>query len=321
MMKLYFAPMEGVTGCVFRSVHNRIFGGADKYFSPFIAPDGDGRFKASRLRDVLPENNRGLRLVPQVLANNAASFLAAARELADLGYEEINLNLGCPSATVVSKHKGAGMLADPGALDGFLSDVFAHAPVAVSVKTRLGLRSSAEFGAILAVYEKYPISELIVHARDREGFYKSQPDLDAFALALASRGDAIYNGNVFTRADYDAAVGRFPALGGVMLGRGAAADPALFRRISGGAGATVPELEEYHAALIDGYLSAGLSSQFACARMKELWFYMFEMFDYDRAQYKALMRSHDLGQLRESAQSVFSQCPLLPDSAFCGRTE
>ena len=112
-MELSFAPMEGVTGCIYRRIHAECFPGADVYYAPFIAPDSSGRFKGSALRELLPENNPGITLVPQLLCNAPEPFLAAARELADLGYGEVNLNVGCPSGTVVKKHKGAGMLADP----------------------------------------------------------------------------------------------------------------------------------------------------------------------------------------------------------------
>ena len=183
-MTLSFAPMEGVTGYVFRRVHHAHFPQADKYYAPFIAPDSKGEFKISRLRDILPENNDTITLVPQVLANDAEAFLHVARQLADMGYKEVNLNIGCPSATVVSKHKGAAMLREPERLDAFLADIYARTPIAVSVKTRLGFASTAEFESLMGVFERYPIHELIVHARDREGMYRSEPDRDAFAAAL-----------------------------------------------------------------------------------------------------------------------------------------
>ena len=157
IMTLSFAPMEGVTGYVFRRVHHAHFPQADKYYAPFIAPDSKGEFKISRLRDILPENNDTITLVPQVLANDAEAFLHVARQLADMGYKEVNLNIGCPSATVVSKHKGAAMLREPERLDAFLADIYARTPIAVSVKTRLGFASTAEFESLMGVLERYPI--------------------------------------------------------------------------------------------------------------------------------------------------------------------
>ena len=218
-MILSFAPMEGVTSPVFRRVHARLFPGADKYYTPFIAPDRSGDFKNTLLRGMLPENNVGVPLVPQILANDAEAFLHVARQAADLGYREVNLNLGCPSATVVAKHKGSGLLRDPAALDAFLADLFSRVPLAVSIKSRLGFSSTEEIDALMEIYRRYPIHELILHARCREGFYKSEPDYDAFSRALAAAPfPVVYNGNVFTPADYRELCRRFPDLDALMPG-------------------------------------------------------------------------------------------------------
>lgn len=194
-----FAPMEGVTSYIYRRIHARMFPGADVYYAPFIAPDGNGNYKISSFRDTLPENNPGLTLVPQLLCSSAAPFISVAKEFQALGYEEINLNVGCPSGTVVSKHKGSGMLRDLAALDEVLADIFSSCPIRVSVKTRMGFADTAEFPAIAEIYRKYPISRLIVHSRDRAGMYKSRPDVDGFASELRSFPFPVeYNGDVFS---------------------------------------------------------------------------------------------------------------------------
>lgn len=316
-MILSFAPMEGVTGHVFRRVHRAHFPQADKYYAPFIAPDSKGDFKISRLRDILPENNSTLCLVPQVLANHAEAFLHVARQLADLGYEEVNLNLGCPSATVVSKHKGAAMLGERDALDAFLADVYARTPIAVSVKTRLGFSSTDEIGALMEIFTRYPIHELIVHARDRAGMYRSRPDWDAFSKTLApGRFPVIYNGNIFTAADHRAVTECFPSLAGVMLGRGAAANPALFRTIRGGEELSPGELRAFHDDLIEAHLSSGLSAPFTTAKMKEYWFYLHTLFPDCARPYKALTKARDLPQLRSCADALFTNCELDASRGF-----
>ena len=137
-MKYYFAPMEGITDHIFRTIHHRYFPGIDKYFTPFFSPTVDGRFPPRDKRDFLPEANAGVPVVPQLLTRHGADFLWAAHALADMGYKEVNLNLGCPSGTVVAKGKGSGMLTDLEALEAFFDEVFAESPIAVSVKTRLG---------------------------------------------------------------------------------------------------------------------------------------------------------------------------------------
>lgn len=317
LMLLSFAPMEGLTGHVYRRVHRAFFPQADKYYAPFIAPDSKGFFKISRLRDILPENNSSLPLVPQVLSNDAEAFLHVARQFADLGYEEVNLNLGCPSATVVSKHKGAAMLRETDALDAFLADVYARTPIAVSVKTRLGFSATEEISGLMEIFARYPICELTVHARDRAGMYRSVPDLDAFARALApGRFPVVYNGNIFTVEDQRRVAGRFPSLAGVMLGRGAIANPALFRTIRGGEELCVKELREFHDALIEAYLASGLSAPFTVCKMKELWFYFHTLFPDCGRPYKALTKARDLPQLRSCADAVFSSCAFDPARGF-----
>lgn len=305
-----FAPMEGVTNADFRRVHRRFFPEADRYFSPFLAPDGAENVKQSHLRALLPDHNAGVPLVPQILTNSAGAFLALARKLADLGYTELNLNAGCPSGTVVGKHKGAGMLGDPAGLDAFLDAVFSGAPAAVSVKTRLGLRSVSEFPALLEVYRRYPLSELIVHARDREGMYKSTPDRAAFAAALEEAPWPVcYNGDIFSPEDERALRGTFPSLERVMLGRGAASDPALFRQLRGGAPLKREELRAFHDALLEEALQGGLPPVYALARMKELWSYWIARFPDSERLYKALNKSRDLPAYRAAVAALFAQAP------------
>ena len=318
-MILSFAPMEGVTSAVFRRVHRRYFPEADLYYSPFIAPDSRGEFKTSRLRDLLGENNEGVPLVPQILAGRPEAFLGAARRLAELGYDRVDLNLGCPSATVVSKHKGSGLLGEPEQLDALLADIFSRTPVSVSIKTRLGFSSTDEIDDLMEIFNRYPITCLTVHARCREGFYKSPVDLDAFSRAFASaKIPVVYNGNIFTPRDYQAVTERFPSLNSVMIGRGAAADPALFRTIRGGPLLCIEELKTYHRALIDELLSSGLSEHFTTARMKELWFYLRALFPEEDRAYKAIVKSRNLSELVSSAERLFSSGQFDPSLGFPG---
>ena len=316
-MELSFAPMEGITGSIYRRVHADFFPGADVYYAPFLAPDGTGRFKGSALRDLLPENNGRITLIPQLLVNAAEPFLAAAETLQDLGYEELNLNVGCPSGTVVVKHKGAGMLGDLESLERCLDTIFSRCPQRISVKTRLGLSSTAEFPAVLALYRRYPLARLIVHARDRAGMYQRRPDLDAFAPALSdSPFPVIYNGNIFSTGDYEAIVFRFPSLSGVMLGRGAVTDPALFRRIRGGPALSAAELSAFHATLLEETLASGLAPNYTVQRMKELWFYMGCLFPGQDKALKTILRSRCLSDYRSAVAALLDRQAPASDAVF-----
>ena len=198
-MRLYLAPLEGITGWIFRSAVHECFGGFDKYFVPFIRPNQMGHFSAREKKDILPEHNEGMYTVPQILTNRPEDFIRTAHKLREYGYEEINLNLGCPSKTVVTKGRGAGFLADPDRLDAFLDEVFEKCAVRISVKTRLGMDEPEEFCYLLEIYNKYPMEELIIHPRVQKDFYKNTPDLKVFAEALAkSRNPVCYNGDIFT---------------------------------------------------------------------------------------------------------------------------
>lgn len=306
-MELSFAPMEGVTHAAYRRCHARIFGSADRYYAPFIAPNGDGSYKHGSRRDVLPENNEGLRLIPQILCNAAEPFLLVAEELRAMGYDEVNLNAGCPSGTVVAKFKGSGMLRDLESLERTLDGIFSRCTMKVSVKTRMGVHSTEEFAAIMEVYKKFPIRLLTVHARDRDGMYRTLPDTDAFTAAYGSCPFPIeYNGNIFSPEKAQEMSKAFPDMHSLMLARGAVADPSLFRRIRGGAALSVKELQRFHDELLVEYLSAGLEPKHAIPRMKELWSYFVFKFPGEDRLMKTVFKSRSLEDYRSAVNSIFA---------------
>ena len=318
-MSWSFAPMEGITNSIFRRLHASAFGWVDRYYAPFLAPDGEGRVKSSALEDLRPERNEGIPLVPQILCNRPEAFLALGRELCSMGYPEINLNAGCPSGTVVPKHKGAGMLSDLESLDRFLDTVFSQADFAVSVKTRLGLESPEEFDAILSVYNRYPISELIIHARDRKGLYQSTPDVRAFRRAFASsRAPVCYNGNLLSPAHLAAVQAGVPALERRMLGRGAAANPALPRVLQGGGVLELPEFEDFLARLFDAYLLSGIGEYHSLGRMKELWYYAGHLFPGAGRELKRISKARTREDYRSAVSSLFASGFFDPNASFPG---
>jgi len=316
-MKLSFAPMEGIVKYTYRTLHAQMFPGADCYYSPFIAPDSSGKCKKADLRDVLPENNPGVRLIPQLLTNNAAAFISASRQLSAMGYTEVNLNAGCPSGTVVSKHKGAGMLQSPNELDAFLNEVFSGTDMAISVKTRIGMQSAEEFPALLEVYNKYPLRELIIHVRTREGMYKSAPDHGAYDYAAKNSLNPIcYNGNIFTRWDYEKLIQRHSGIEHIMVGRGVLANPALLRELSGGNALTAEELREFHDRYLEASLAAGLSEHFALQRMKEHWAYMGCLFPEEKKLLKGIFKAKYLPDYSSAVNALFTQGGFDPAAGF-----
>ena len=201
-MKYYLAPMEGLTTFVFRNAYHHYFHPMDKYFTPFIVPHILKDFDARERKELDPEHNRGKHVVPQILTNNSEDFIRTAKALQEMGYEEVNLNLGCPSKTVVSKGRGSGFLQEPKALNQFLKEVFAGLDMKVSIKTRLGMEFPVEFEELLEIYNQYPLEELIVHPRVQKDYYKNTPNMEMFALAAQqSKNPLCYNGDMFTMED------------------------------------------------------------------------------------------------------------------------
>ena len=304
-MRYLFGPMEGVTTSTFRRVHSALFPGCDGYYTPFISPTCDHRFTPRELREVGPDRNAGISVIPQILVKNGEDFLWCAAGLADMGYKEVDLNLGCPSATVTAKGKGAGLLRTPDVLEKLLDAVFSQTEIPVSVKTRIGYASPEEFPALLALYKRYPIPELILHPRTRQEMYApGTVHRDAFEYALReSRARVIYNGDLFTAADCAAFARAYPEQDTVMLCRGAATDPALFRRLKGGAPASREELKAFHDALFAAY-KEDLGPLNGMRRMKELWHYLLFRFQGGERLVKKMGRTQDVGEYADIAAEL-----------------
>ena len=315
-MQYYFAPMEGVTGAVYRRAHQKYFPGVDKYFMPFFTPTAAARFTPRQKRELAPALDAGVPTVPQLLTKNAADFIWAANALFDMGFDEVNLNLGCPSGTVTAKGKGAGFLAQPDALDRFFDAVFAVCAGRISVKTRLGMHDPAEFDRVLAVYDRYPIAELTIHPRVRQDFYKGSVRHEAFAAALSRCVMPVcYNGDIVTERDACAVQARYPSVGALMIGRGLIADPSLVTRLRGGARADKCTLEAFHHDLFDGYTAAFGDRRTAILRMKEVWFYHLGLFADSEKHGKRLRKAVSPQEYEAAAAAIFHELALLDDAA------
>lgn len=315
-MYYYFAPMEGVTGRLFRRVHSQFFHGVDKYFMPFVSPGKDRVFSRRDMRELTPDAEARVPEVPQLLTCQTEDFLWAAKLLADLGYREVNLNLGCPSGTVTAKGKGAGFLRDPDGLDRFLEQIFSRSKVAISIKTRAGFASPEEFERLLECFDRYPCTELIVHPRVRSDFYKGKVRLEAFALATErSTAPLCYNGDLTTSDEIGTFRQRFPMVERVMLGRGLVGDPALASKAKGGLAADRDTLRRFHDALYEGYVEAFGSRHNAMLRMKELWFYLIWLFDGHERLSKALKKARNPAEYEACVEAIFGELSLRRDSA------
>jgi tRNA-dihydrouridine synthase len=292
-MKFYFAPLEGITGYIYRNAYKNSFGQIDKYFTPFISPTSKKSLTSRELNDILPEHNDGLLLVPQILANNAEYFNGIVGQLTKFGYDEVNLNLGCPSGTVVTKYKGSGFLAQREQLDNFLEDIFSKAVTKISIKTRIGKDSPDEFYELIEIFNKYPLEEIIIHPRIQTDFYKNKPNSQVFKDALSlSKNPVCYNGDIFDSKDYSKLTEMYPDLGAVMFGRGLISNPALIRVINNNNAINKQEIKVFHDAVYTGYREILSGDRNVLFKMKELWFYMINLFA-DSDKYAKRIRKAD----------------------------
>ncbi len=311
-MRYDFAPLEGITGHIYRNLHHRFFPGVDQYYTPFLSPTMHHKFTGSELQDILPEHNKDVFIVPQILTKSAADFSWAAGELEAMGYNQVNLNLGCPSGTVVAKGKGAGMLANLPALEVFLNEIFEQCSLKISVKTRLGKNDPEEFQAVLELLNRYPIYELIVHPRVQKDFYKYPVRIEFFRKAAKnSKNPLCYNGDLKTSADCAQTAEQFPHLRSLMLGRGLVANPNLVTEMKYGTILQKDTLHEFHDCLLAAYREAFQNDRNAICRMKECWQYMLSLFENQEKAAKALRKAVDLGSYQAAVSKIFQERPFL----------
>jgi tRNA-dihydrouridine synthase len=307
-MKIYLAPMEGVTSYIFRNAHQKYFGGIDKYFTPFLSPNQAHPFSNREKRDILLENNEGIPIVPQILTNKAEHFIRTANVLKEMGYNEVNLNVGCPSGTVTAKKRGAGFLSEPEALDEFLDQIFTELDMKISVKTRLGMEDPEEFETLLEIYNNYPMEELIVHPRIRTDFYKGKPRLDAFAKAVSgSKNKICYNGDLFTKEQYEVWQQQFPDVETIMIGRGAIANPALPLEIRNQGSLDSDTFYQFHQEILNGYLSWPNMEKNVLFKMKELWFYFGMNYPDSKKELKKIKKAQTVNQYAEVTKQLILQ--------------
>lgn len=311
-MNFYFAPMEGITGYIFRNAWADFFGGMDQYFTPFISPNNKKGFTTKEKRDVLPEHNSGKKVVPQILTGNSEYFLEIARRLKEYGYSEINLNLGCPSGTVVTKKKGAGFLAYPEELSVFLEEIFeaVHEKegMEISIKTRLGMEKEEEFYKILEIYNTYPLKELIVHPRVQKDFYKKPVHLDFFEeIEKNSRASVCYNGDIFTPEQYQSFIRRFPTVESIMLGRGILVNPGLLEEIQTKRPMEKERLYHFLERLSRDYKEELSGEIPVLYKLKELWFYLGHSFENSEKYMKKIKKAATLSEYERMIDQIFAE--------------
>ena len=303
------APMEGITTYIYRSAFKKYYGGIDRYYTPFLA---SMHLSSREKNEVLPEHNEGMTLIPQILSNRADEFLKITKTLQDFGYDTVNLNLGCPSGTVVSKHRGSGFLAVPDELDTFLAEIFDKCPLNISIKTRLGISDESEWDTILKIYEKYPIRELIIHTRLQKDFYKLPTRPHTFAAARKLGIPLCYNGDITSPEAQQAALTADPHIDRFMLGRGIIGDPELIESLSGGTPARDKDrLQSFLTDICDRYLAEMYGGERnTLYKLKEIWVYLGALFTDADKYVKKIKKANRLAEYESAMLALFDNCEM-----------
>jgi tRNA-dihydrouridine synthase len=291
-MMLHLAPLQGVTNRIFRNAYFRHFVGFDSAIAPFILAVHTSRPRSSHFKDLLPgpaessfdDETRALEgvgsrvcLVPQIIGNDAAVFAETARLLADLGYREINWNLGCPYPMVANKLRGSGLLPFPDRIAAVLDLACGIPGISISVKLRLGRSDPDDIIRLMPVLNEHPLEKVIIHPRVGTQMYRGVPDLEGFAHAAElCRHTLVYNGDITDSASYGSLAARFADIDEWMIGRGAVSNPFLAEEIRSG-GAIVnreARLRAWHDDLYQSYRSVLSGSSHVLDKMKEIWTYL-----------------------------------------------
>ncbi len=306
---IYLAPMRGYTDVVFRQTCAQFFDGIDLAVAPFITPMKERRNTAARYKDLIPENNAAMPVIPQILTRHSEEFIHTAGQLYDLGYDAVNWNLGCPFPMVAKKQKGSGMLPYPDRIDRFLETVVPAIPSRLSIKTRIGRNHGEEILDLLPVFNRYPLETIIIHPRTGVQMYEGAPDLAVFKACLENlMPPVVYNGDIRSVADFVALRESFPGVSGWMVGRGVLTDPFLPAAMKGRNRSRVQRIETFrafHDTLLENYAQVMCGPEHLISRMKGFWSYFALGFENGARILKKIRKTHGIAPYRELTGMFF----------------
>ena len=312
---LSLGPFQGITDAPFRNVFKRHFGGIDKFYTPFFTGiHKEDHAKNLQGEEIDPRYNDVETLTPQILSTDAEEILRFAKQCKQLGYKEINLNMGCPFPRVANKKRGCGLLPYPDKVEAILERVFEEIDVKFSIKCRLGYFDPKEIEAIIPIFNKYPLSELIIHPRIGKQLYKGEADVERFkALIPYINAPLVYNGDIFSVESFKRITETVQPINDFMLGRGILANPFLAEQIKGN---DVPDNKtlRLHAYLIDLYenrLRHAGGSPKVLGRMKELWSYLMNSFEEPQVVWRKIKKINALKNYEEVVEIIFKENTLI----------
>ena len=305
-MQYYLAPLEGITTYIYRNAFYNYYGGVDKYFTPFIAPNQNRCLSSKELKEISKKNNQGLKVVPQILTNKANEFIDTTKELQEYGYQEVNLNLGCPSPTVVTKGKGAGFLDNLSKLQRFLDEVFSQTASEIAIKTRIGISEEEEWEHLLDIYNQYPVKELIIHPRLQLDFYQKPIHIDCFEQALLKGTTKIcFNGDICTIDDLERIRQKYPMIHSIMIGRGLIKKPYLLLEDKMEEKFEIHKFEAFHNKILNDYVEVMSGEKNTLFKLKELWNYWEQLFPENTKMVKKIRKSQTLRDYQRIVEELF----------------
>lgn len=318
-MKLALAPIQGMTIAHYRNLYAEIFGGIDKYYAPFIATTNMIKASTPLFRDILPESNSNtINIVPQLLSNNGTDFRYFASIIVNMGYNEINWNIGCPYPMISKKKKGSGILPYPDMINKFLDEVCLDDSYDLTIKMRLGLNNLEEGIKVVELLGNYPLKGVIIHGRTGIQKYGGNVDLDSFeVLNSACKHEVTYNGDIFSFADFKKISARFPSINNFMLGRGALRDPFLPSTIKGisiPSAEKIVKIRDFHDAIYKYYKNILSGDKHLCDKMKEFWMYMSIHIDSSGKFLKKIKKCRTSADYLDITNKMFDSCNTWRDS-------
>ncbi len=307
---IYLAPLQGFTDFVYRKVYHEVFSGVDAFFIPYVTLKG-GKLLQKYQNEILPENNLQHRSVPQVLAAGSDEMIYLSGLLFDLGYGEVNLNLGCPYPMVTNRGKGAGLLNQPDELQRILDAFFEKYKLQLSVKLRAGLKSSEELEHIIPVLNSFPLKEVIFHPRIASQLYSGDIQNDAFRCLQANlKHKLVYNGDIFSCEDFKRRKEQFPNIQSWMLGRGILMNPFLPMQINGAVISETEKMEKkecFHQLMWENYREVMDNEGNALNKMKQFWIYFSHLFKNQPKVFKQIKKSGNIHKYNTAVRNIFSE--------------
>lgn len=306
---LLSSPLQGFTDFRFRNAQNKIFGGIDTYYAPYIRLNGKMVIKSSYQRDLLPENNSTLEVIPQIITNDADEFLFVAKYVEELGYKELNWNLGCPYPMVTKCGMGSGLISNTEKINQILHKVHNESDIIVSMKMRLGYDTTEEILDVLPILETYPIKNIAIHARIGKQLYKGGVHLDAFQQCIDNtKLKLYYNGDITSVAKFKEMQQRFPTIDHWMIGRGLIADPFLPNMIKNNS-FKYPKnkmelFSEFHDTLYEGYSESLSGSTHILLKMHHLWEYFSVIFSNPHKVHKKIKKAKSIRNYEQAVAEV-----------------